>query len=151
MKRITKLDYDLLRDIYILSSSPNFLWRRFRSDLGVRSMAAELSSDELIEGFNEIITGDLENIDNKVAAYATMIALSLKHYSNKIRLFFGQIQEYQLEWINDLVALCLSQSNSNAMLESKLWSGKSEKIISSDHTTESHTRKIKPETIITEA
>jgi hypothetical protein len=96
-----QLDYRTLIRDYMVANTPFYLYSHFRRDSSVRTLARETDTGRLVAQVSQLISGGIEDIQDLVSVYASVIALTFKPYS-QVREFFSGLDEPEVQWLNDI-------------------------------------------------
>ncbi|WEK35147.1 MAG: hypothetical protein P0Y53_21875 [Candidatus Pseudobacter hemicellulosilyticus] len=100
------IDLETLREIYLISNIPPFMYRLFRDNASVRDLRNCISQDHLINEFITMARTGISTIDELVMAYAVYVAIIL--YDNDATVaFLNGIGNVKFEWFPDLKQLYL--------------------------------------------
>jgi hypothetical protein len=106
---VQKLDFEGLKEIYMMANTPGYLFKNIRSLASVESLAKNYSVDELQNALEEIATEPISEIAGLLSVYAILIALSFKPlYQIKPLL---ENLELQIQWGDHLKELILAHAN----------------------------------------
>ena len=101
MKKQPTLDYQGLATKYMLASTPNYLYKRFRADVSVQELAAQLTSAQLIRLFETTIAKRRLNLAGILTAYGAVIALTMKD-DPTVKRFFTRLQKDHIPWLTHI-------------------------------------------------
>lgn len=95
-----------LKYIHIVSNTPLYLFKNFKSNSIVQNLSKISSTKELIDRFNFLIKNDL-SADSLTELYAIIVALTMKD-SFEAHQFFMDLDKYDVKWFNNLKNIYLS-------------------------------------------
>lgn len=101
------LDLETLKEIFIVSNTPLYLYKNFRKNGTVQGLSNRYSTYTLIKFFETAINNQNDNLDRLVSIYSIIIALTFKDYS-EIHHFFNKLDSYEIEWSKELKAIFMS-------------------------------------------
>lgn len=99
-----KIDIDSLKDVYLVSNTPLYLYKNFVNDQSVQELKLSNTTQELVEEFIHISNIEIEEIDDLVYAYAIYIAILLKD-DNLTNTFIDSAGDINFEWFGDLKSI----------------------------------------------
>ncbi len=104
-----KTEIDRLVQLYLISNTPNFLYRKFREDYFVKNLA-ERPFDELKTTFLDVGRKGISKVDELVLAYALYISMTFKDY-REVSFFYKEEGNINFEWFSDIKNIFLSSNN----------------------------------------
>ncbi|MBI3005008.1 MAG: hypothetical protein HYY49_06280 [Ignavibacteriales bacterium] len=90
-----------LIEAYAIANTPEFLVRRFAGDESTKTIADHHTTQDIVGSLNELLQADEKPIPLIVSAYALLIALTFKDYS-ETREGIQTIELGTLEWAADI-------------------------------------------------
>jgi len=109
--KIRALDYDNLRQWYMLSNTPAYLYKHFAKEETLLQLALKSSVRELIGIFEEAIHDVPKELDDLITLYAVMIAICQKDAMDEYELakdFLDKVRQCEIGWFEELVSICKS-------------------------------------------
>lgn len=104
------LPLERLSEIYAISNTPNFLFRKFREIDAVELLSREFSASELLAAANEIAHKSEKNVQDMVNLYACLVALTFKS-KDEFRLAIAEGGIPNVRWAPNLIEEGLTLPN----------------------------------------
>ncbi|MDD5681271.1 MAG: hypothetical protein PHI59_08550 [Candidatus Omnitrophica bacterium] len=114
-----ELNIHILKEIYIFSNTPMYLYKNFRKDLGIQLLANKYSFADLIDFFENTILKERLELDEIVCIYAIIIALTYIEYY-KTAFFFEKLDTYNFKWAKELKYIIMSFAKSTEIIKKKI-------------------------------
>jgi len=124
MKNLPDSEFINLKNIYLVSNVPEYLYYHFRAEPSVQRFAKDISVQEIIEGLNKEnlkpSTEETVEIDSIVSQYLLVIALTFQITKEAIEVF-QKIDISYLDWGEEFKNIFLStQKNLSGFASSKI-------------------------------
>lgn len=113
------IDLEGLKEILIFANTPLYLYKNFRKNEAVQTLAKVYSPEDLIRYFDYNLENATVSFNNLTLAYAMLIALSLKEYDQVIS-FFNRLDSYSIKWAKELKYIFLKSSIVEQHIEKKI-------------------------------
>ncbi len=96
------LNLEDLAEAYLVANTPAFLVRRFRADPSVQAVAATYSVEDLVSKVAEHSQAIFRTLDDRVMAYAYLVALTFKSPAEVEAALTPEILS-RLEWARTII------------------------------------------------
>lgn len=131
-KNILKnLDIKQLTKYYIYANTPPYLYKHFRENQSVKDLSDACTTDELSKSLEELARSKQNNLEDFVAIYAIILALSYKPYS-EIKAVLGRIENYEIDWKEDLLRIIEADSTQDIFSTYQIESNPESEVIEAD-------------------
>jgi hypothetical protein len=93
---------DWLSQIYAVSNTPSYLYRRYRADKTVENLAKTYTPEELLNCIFQIDNKNNLTLEDVVTAYAATVGLTFHDIKFSINMI-KHVQFQKLEWVQNII------------------------------------------------
>jgi len=109
------IDTQELVQIFILSNTPYYLFKKFFSHPNIEILSEQYSTDDLIGLFEKEIIKEKNTYEEVVLVYAILIALTKKPF-NEVEQFFIQLGEATFRWAKQISKIYFAKRKSESII-----------------------------------
>lgn len=106
---VENLDFKGLKEIYMVSNTPDYLFKKFRELASVQTLSQKNNVEALQNILTEIASEPISEIHALISVYAILVALSFKPVS-QIKTLLENL-ELQIQWGDRLKSIVLAHAD----------------------------------------
>jgi hypothetical protein len=108
-------DIEELIQIFILSNTPHFLYKKFSAHPSINKLSQQFSTSELFDFFEEIQAKDKTTYEDISSFYAIIIALTKKPYI-EVKSFFIKLPDASFRWARQISEIFIAKRKSESLI-----------------------------------
>ena len=115
MIKSTYIDTEELVQIFILSNTPYYLFKKFFTHPSINKISEQNSTSELIDLFEEEKVKEKKTYEEVVIFYAIIIALTKKPF-DEVKKFFLQLGDASFRWAKQISEIYFTKRKSETIV-----------------------------------